>query len=112
MPTRVLRWADLFKHGRTFGGYVAHLAKACQLLNIDPTWYNSAARRVIHGLESAHDVSFKFGNYICKRLFRKILTRETLNSEFGRLFYLDYIFILRLPFGALPATRFPYGRPT
>ena len=96
--TLILRWSTIFKPGRTFGGYVAHLAKACQLLNIPPTWYNSSVRGVIHGLENAQDVSFKFENYIGKRLFRKILAHETLSSEFGRLCYLAYVFILRLPF--------------
>ena len=101
----MLRWSTLFKPGRTFGGYVAHVAKACQLLNIPPTWHNAAVRGVIHGLENAQDVSFKFENYIFKRLFRKILAHETLISEFGRLCYLAYVFILRLPSEALPAIR-------
>ena len=101
----VLRWSTVFNPGRSFGGYVAHLAKACQLLNIPPTWYNSAVRGVIHGLENAQDVSFKFENYITKRIFRLILAHETLNSEFGRLCYLAYVFILRLPSEALPAIR-------
>ena len=101
----ILRWSTIFKPGRTFGGYIAHLAKACQLLNIPPTWYNSAVRGVIHGLENAQDVSFKFENYIGKRLFRKIVAHETLSSEFGRLCYMAYVFILRLPSEALPAVR-------
>ena len=101
----ILRWSTIFKPGRTFGGYVAHLAKACQLLNIAPSWYNSSVRGVIHGLENAQDVSFKFENYIGKRLFRLILAHETLSSEFGRLCFLAYVFILRLPSEALPAVR-------
>ena len=60
---------------------------------------------VIHGLGNAQAVSFKFENYISKRLPRKILDRETLISEFGRLCFLDYVFILRLPSEALPAIR-------
>ena len=101
----VLRRSTIFKPGRTFGGYVAHLAKACQLLDIPPLWYNSAVKGVILGLENAQDVSFKFENYIFKRLFRKILAHETLSSEFGRLCYLAYVFILRLPSEALPVCR-------
>ena len=58
--TLILRWSTLFKPGRTFGEYVAHLAKACQLLNIPPTWHNFAVMGVIHGLGGAHDISFKF----------------------------------------------------
>ena len=101
----VVRWSTVFKPGRSFGGYVAHLSKACQLLNIPLTWYNAAVRGVIHGLENAQDISFKFDNYITKRIFRLILAHETLNSEFGRLCYLAYVFILRLPSEALPAVR-------
>ena len=62
-------------------------------------------RGVIRGLENAQGVSFKSENYITKRIFRLIIARETLNSEFGRLRYLAYVFILRLPSEALPAIR-------
>ena len=99
----VLRRSTIFKPGRTFGGYVAHLAKACQLLDIPPLWYNSAVKGVILGLENAQDVSSKFENYIFKRLFRKIIAHETLSSEYSRLCYLAYVFTLRLPSEALPA---------
>ena len=81
------------------------MAKACQPLDIALLWYNSAVKGVILGLENAQDVRFKFGNYISKRRFRKILARETLASEFGRLCYLAYVFILRLPSEALPVVR-------
>ena len=54
---------------------------------------------------NAQNVSFKFENYIFNRLFRKILDRENLCSEFGRLCYIAYVFILRLPSEALPDVR-------
>lgn len=41
-------------------------------------------------------------------LIRKLFDHETLNSECGRLFYLDYVFIIRLPSEALPAMRAGY----
>ena len=42
---------------------------------------------------------------IRKKLFRKLVARESLKAACGRLFYLAYFFILRLPSGALPAVR-------
>ena len=34
----VLRWGSIFNPGKTFSLYLAHLGKACQLLNIPMTW--------------------------------------------------------------------------
>ena len=102
---KVLKRSAIFKHGPTFSLYLAHLGKACQLLNIPPTWYTAAVKGAAKGLENAQDFSLKFENYIFKKLFRKLIAHETLNSECGRLFYLAYVFILRLPSEALPAVR-------
>lgn len=101
----VLKWSSLFNPGKTFGLYVAHLSKACQLLGFPLNWFTAPVRGAIRGLINAQDISFKFENYIFKSLFRAIIARETLNSEWGRLFYLAYVFILRLPSEALVAVR-------
>ena len=101
----VLKWSTFFHPGGTFALYLAHLGKACQLLNIPPTWYTTAVRGVSKGLINAQDFSLKFENYMFKNLFRKLIAHESLHSEAGRLFYLAYVFILRLPSEALPAVR-------
>ena len=104
-PHSVLRWSSLFHPGKTFGLYVAHLSKACQILGFPLNWITASARGAIKGLINAMDISFKFENYIFKTLFRAIIARESLSSEWGRLFYLAYVFILRLPSEALVAVR-------
>ena len=103
----VLRWSSFFHPGKTFSLYLAHLGKACQLLNISLSWWTEAVKGVAKGLENAYDASLLFENYIFKQLFRSLIAHETLQSESGRLFYLAYVFILRLPSEALPAVRAP-----
>ena len=100
-----IRWGACFNPGKNFSLYLSHLGKACQLLNIPPAWYNNAVRGVARGLENAQDLILKFENYIFKTLFRKLIAHESIRSECGRLFYLAYVFILRLPSEALPAVR-------
>ena len=101
----VLRWGTLFNPGRTFGLYISHLPKACQLLPIPPLWLTNAVRGVARGLENAQDFPLKFENYMSKSLFRALISREPHSTECGRLFYLPYLFIPRLPSEALPARR-------
>ena len=105
----VLRRSTFFKPVGTFGNYLAHLPKACQLLQIPPTWMSCAVRGVAKGLENAQDLSLKFGNYMFKPLSRSLMNHEPLRTECGRLFYLSYVFILRLPSEALPARRAAAG---
>ena len=81
------------------------MSKARQLLGIPLTWFSAHVRGAIKGLINAQDISFKFENYISKSLFRAIVARGSLDSEWGRLFYLAYVFILRLPSEALVAVR-------
>ena len=85
--------------------YLSHLGKAFQLLNIPPAWYNNAVRGVARGMGNDKDRILKFENYIFRTLFRKLIARESIRSECGRLFYLAYVFIPRLPSEALPAVR-------
>ena len=109
LAENVLRWSTFFKPGGSFANYLAHLSKACQLLQIPPTWLTCAVRGVAKGLENAQDLSLKFENYMFKPLFRSLMNHESLNTEWGRLFYLAYVFILRLPSEALPARRAAAG---
>ena len=101
----VIRWGSLFHPGKTFGLYVAHLSKVCQMLGSPLTWFAAPVRGAIRGLINAQDISFKFENYISKSLFRAILARESLSSKRGRLFYIAYVFIHRRPSEALVAVR-------
>ena len=101
----ILRWSTVFSPGRTFGIYLAHVSKACQLLNLPLTWITPSIRGVAKGLASAQDVSFRFDNFIQKDLFVKLIRFELLSSEVGRLFYVSYLFFLRVPSEGLPIIR-------
>ena len=103
----VLRWSALFSPGRSFGMYVSHLTKACQLLGYGMEWRSSAVQGAVKGLANAMDMSLKFDNYMNLKLFRRVILAETLSTDFGKFMYLSFIFVLRGPSEALPAKRAP-----
>ena len=101
----VLRWSTVFSPGRTFAQYISHLAKACQLLNLPNSWLTPAVRAVSRGLANAQDLSFRFDNFIQRDLFVRMMNFESLRTETGRLFYIAYLFLLRVPSEGLPCIR-------
>ena len=104
-PETILRWSTLFAPGRTFGHYLAHVSKACQLMNVSTSWITPAIRGVANGLANAQDVSFRFDNFVQKELLTRLIRFETLSTEIGRLFYLSYLFLLRVPSEGIPIRR-------
>ena len=104
-PDTVLRWATLFSHGETFAQYLDHLAKAYQLMNLPNTWLTLMVRAASKGLGNAQRVSFRFGNFIQRELFLRLIRFGTLSTEVGRLFYISYLFLLRVPSEGLPVCR-------
>ena len=65
----ILRWSSLFSPGRSFGQYLSHVSKACQLMNLPLNWITPAIRGVAKGLANAQDISFRFDNFIQKEPF-------------------------------------------
>ena len=102
---RVCVWGTLFQPGGSFTQYVAHLAKACQLLDIATDWRDSSAVAVPRGLRKAHDLSFKFGNYIFRPDLVRFIEHERIESEFGLLGFLSFLFLLRVQSECLPIRR-------
>ena len=76
--------------------YVAHLAKACQLLDIATDWQDDSVAAVARGLRKARGLSFKFDNYIFKTDLVRFIDHETLGSEFGLLGFLSFLYVLRV----------------
>lgn len=99
--TTVRPWGTLFKAGRTYKNYMAHLKKACFLLEVDTRWGAPAVRTVAHGLENAQGRSFAFPNFLFPR---DILTIRG-HSPFFQLTYLSYLFPLVVPSEALMIRR-------
>ena len=102
---RVCAWATLFRPGRSFGNYLAHLAKACAILGIPTDWHDQAVSAVARGLRKAQDLSFQFDNYMFRKDLVRFLEHETLQSEFGLLGYLSFLFLLRVQSEGLPIHR-------
>ena len=95
----------MFSPGRTFAQYISHLAKACHPLNLPNSWLTPAVRAVSRGLANAQDLSFRFDNFIQRELFIRMMRFESLMTEAGRLFYIAYLFLLRVPSEGLPCVR-------
>ena len=101
----VKRWGSLFNPGKTFGLYVNHLAKACQILDIATDWYGNSVRAIARGLFNVQDLSAKFDNFIFKEIFAALIRHEGLDTEIGRLFYVSFVFLLRVQSEGLPMKR-------
>ena len=102
---RVCAWATLFKPGRSFGQYLAHLIKGCQILGISTDWNTAAVAAVCKGLRKAQDLSFQFRNYLSRPCMIRLIEHESLSSEFGILAILSFIFVLRVQSECLPIRR-------
>ena len=100
----VKRWGSLFNHGKTFGLYVNHLVKGCQISDIATDWDNSI-RAADKGLQNIQDLSVKFDNFAPKEIFVALIRHEGLDTEIGRLFYVAFIFLLRVQSEGLPMQR-------
>ena len=98
-------WSTIFNPGGTFRNYIQHLAKACFLMDMDTFWLTPAVRNLAKGLESSLDTSFRFPNFIFSKDLLKILDHETIDSQFGQLCYLSYLFSLRVPSETLQIRR-------
>ena len=90
-------WSVLFKPGRTYKNYLAHLKKACFLMELDTRWDTPAVRTIAAGLENAQDRSFAFPNFFFSKDLLKLLDHEGIDSAFFQLAYLSYLFSLRVP---------------
>ena len=87
--------------------HVSHLAKACQLLGYGAEWRSAAVHGAVKGLANAMDMRPKFDNYTNWEFPRRVLTAETLATDFGMFAYQSFISLLRGPSEALPARRAP-----
>ena len=101
----ILRWSALFSAGKTFGMYVRHVEKACLLLGLGVDWRSPAVTAAITGLNNAPRLRSRFTNILSFPDLHRFIGHETLQSEFGRLGFLAFLFLLRLQSEALPMRR-------
>ena len=97
----IAKWSGLFRHGRTFTQYLAHVAKSCILLHHPTDWMSPAIKSVARGLEAAHDLSFKFQNYIFTDVLLKLIKSAKLDNDFGLSCFFSFLLPLRVPSEAL-----------
>ena len=102
---RVSQWSFMFPPGKTFGLYVAHLLKACQLLGISDQWCSHEVRGIIKGLKNAKVPSMAPKSAISPAILAAIVKKEGFGSEFAQLALISYAFLLRVFSEALPLTR-------
>lgn len=104
--SRARRWGAFFNTGPAFSIYVGHLAKACQYWGFDSSpRIDSGASASMRGIKHDQDFSDRFDNFILKDLWIKIHKWESIDIEFGRLFYLGFIAPLRIQSEEYPALR-------
>ena len=98
-------WSATFRPGKTFQNYLAHLKKACALMNHPTDWLTQTVREVSNGLINAQDLSFKFPNFIKSGLLIDLLTYLKMDSVMGQACFLSYLFALRTPSETLRLVR-------
>ena len=105
ISANIRRWGSLFITGKSFGNYCGHLAKACQILDISTDWYGDSVHAIAKGLVHARGYIATFDNFIFKELFIKIINRESIQTEFGRLCYISFVFLLWVHSDGIPSIR-------
>ena len=96
---------NLFKPGRTYKNYMAHLKKAFLLLEMDIARDIPAIRTIAQGLENSQGRSFAFPNYLLPKDILYIRDHEGAGSPFSPLAFISYLFSLRVPSEALQIRR-------
>ena len=90
------RGSSIFKVGGTFGLYVSHLKKACQILNVPILRHDELLSSVIRGLNHAKEQS-DFDNVVSIGAVRQLVVHEGIQSELSILCFLSFLFLLRVP---------------
>ena len=108
---RVCAWATIFNPGGSFGQYLAHLIKGCQILGVATDWNTPAVSAISRGLRKAQDVSFKFHNYLFRPCLMRFVEHEPIGAEFGLLGALAFLFLLRVQSEGIPTRRASLSEP-
>ena len=93
----VLQWSSIFGSTATFGLYVQHLLKACQLVGATTEWLSASIRSIARGLKRNRDISFRFHNFADFAMLLELLALEGWRSPFVRAAMLSFLFSLRVP---------------
>ena len=102
LPATLCQWSTLFRGGRTFSLYLSHLEKVCAVLGVDAHWRTAPVIAAVRGLINLGSARERFHNVLSSEDFQRFMRHETFTSEFGRLGYVSYLFVLRLQSEALP----------
>ena len=93
----VTLWGGLFRPGKTFGLYLAHLMKAAILLHQPTNWITPDIRAVARGLKNAQDLPFRFQNFMFSDSLLALIRHIKLDNEFGLAEFLSFLLLLRVP---------------
>ena len=97
----ILLRSGLFRPGRAFAQYIAHVMKAAILIGYPTDCLSPSARSVARGLKNSHGLSFRFQNFMFASDLLHLLQSVSLTTEFGQAAFLSFLFLLRVPSGTL-----------
>lgn len=104
LPLTIVRRGSFFWTGRTFGAYVRRVEKAYTLLGLGVERRTPAVLAVMDGMANAPSRRIRVVNILRFADCRRFTEHESTQSEFGRVGFMSYLFLLRLPSGIY---RFP-----
>ena len=96
-----LMWGSTFKPGRTYRNYLAHLRKACLLIDSSLEWHTPRVRKVARGLKQGRRIAFQFPNFLYTQDLFTIINKLGWGSRFAQLSFISFLFPLRIPSEAL-----------
>ena len=97
----VVEWISLFNPGGTYRNYINYIWKAFCLIDQPVRWYTNAAVFIAKGLKLAGKAKYSFPNFIEISSVVKIINFESRKSVLAQIFYLAFLFALRVPSGPL-----------
>ena len=97
----VALWSSTFVPGKTYGNYVGHLKKGCNLVNVTTDWFSPRIRAISKGLRQAKKGTFKFPNFLYSKEIFSIISTLGWERMFSQLIFIAFLFSLRIPSEAL-----------
>ena len=91
------RRSTVFRPGKTYVIYVEHLIKACHLVGFDIAWRTPLINSIAKGLSNKPSMRNPCRNSLTHAILDRIIRAESWESEFARLCFVTYLFMLRLP---------------
>ena len=85
--------------------YLCHVTNAFRLLGRSSAWLTPWVKATAEGIKNGLNLSFRPPNFISPTDSPHIVEKHRMNSDIGSIFFVIYLFSLRVPSGTFPIRR-------